>query len=280
MAIEVEEIAQRIQTAQTDDDLKTSDLLFHGTCEQFEGNLRPGPYDEVLWFADSPLMAQAYIPVAGATAIVSKPDDWRINDRVRPDKHSFWTEFATKTMGQPLPDVEYDRSGTQAISWSVPSSWPTYGECVRALEAMGYDFSRGMIEVKMAQIDGVNQYVNADWLEPGRVYVTVMDGLNLLDLSVGEGDLLDPTHKRIDLFRKAEAAGYDGIIIDDFAQSEDCGNVGHRAIGLFEKAVQRPVLIYPAVHRMMADVRSLLTEDYKTWAASIDDVRTFLSSPR
>jgi len=272
MATEVDEIVLRIQAAQNDADLRTSGLLFHGTCEPFEGDLQPGAFDGVLWFADSPLIAQAYIPVSGAAALVSKPDDWRLNDRVRPDKHSFWTEFATNTMGQPLPDVEYDGVG-QAVSWRVVPGWPTYAQCVSTLEAMGYDFSRGMIEIKMATVDGATRYVNADWLEPGRVYVTVADGLNLLDLSIGEGDLSDPTHKRIDLFRKAEADGFDGVIIDDFAQSDDCGNVGHRAIGLFERAVQRPYHVYPAVHRKMAGVRSMLTDDYKSWSKTIDDAR-------
>lgn len=259
--ITIDEIERRLASIETDEDLKQSGLLFHGTAEPFEGDLRPSSYDGVLWFAKDPLFAQAYIPACGLSSIVSKPSDWQMSEHVRPNQHSFWTEFAVANLGREMPDVEHDAHG-QVRSWTIPRGWPTYGECMKALADLGYRFDNDSEVVKTSKESGIRKFVAADWLEPGRVYVTALDGLNLLDLSSGEGDLTDPMHKRLDLFREAEDKGYDGIIIDDFAQSEDCGNVGHRAVGLFKAACPRPCFVYPAFHRAMEGVRSLLTVDF------------------
>lgn len=262
------EIMERVALAATLSDPRSSGLLFHGTAEPFDGPPKVFGMDDVLWFADNPLFAQAYIPEAGLTAYVSKPSDWRMNERVRPDRHSFWTEFATQTMGRTLPDAEYDDFGA-AKSWSINSDWPTYAECVTALRALGYAFMDECEEVKYAS--GVNGPIGrADWLQPGRVFVTAADDLKLLDRSSGESDLTEKAHLDFDLFRRAEKSGFDGIVIDDFAQSADCGNVGHRAVGLFSHAVQRLEFVcYSAVHRRMGDVSGLKTLDFESFAAGL-----------
>lgn len=270
MTLLIEEISRRIAAVESDDCLKRSNLLFHGTCEPFEGDLEPSSHDRVLWFAEAPIFAQAYIPAYGASAIVTKPDDWTLQNRVRPDKNSFWTEFASTFMKAEMPIVDYDHSG-MAKSWSIPHGWPTYGECLRTLEAMGYDFSSGHARIKISKWEGISRhYVEAAWMKPGRVYVTTSDNLNLLDLSISEGNLSDPMHKRIDLFREAEMRGYDGIIINDFAQSEDCGNVDHRAVGLFAGACPRACLVYPAVHRRLSDP-GLITEDFRAFRETLSE---------
>ena len=35
--------------------------LFHGTGEKINGELRPGGYDEVLWFSNNTTISQSYI---------------------------------------------------------------------------------------------------------------------------------------------------------------------------------------------------------------------------
>jgi hypothetical protein len=262
------DIKARAILAATLSDPRASGLLFHGTAEPFEGSPKVCGMDDVLWFADSPLFAQAYICPAGLSAIVSKPSDWRMNERVKPDRHSFWTQFATATMGRPLPDVDYDDFGT-AKSWGVPADWPTYAECFAALQQLGYSFMDGHEGVKYASgPDG--PVARADWLQPGRVFITAADDLRLLDRSTGESDLLEKAHLDFDLFRFAEKSGFHGIVIDDHAQSSDCGNVGHRAVGLFAATVERLEFVsYDAVHRRMGGLRTLFTPDFESFAAEL-----------
>ena len=53
-----------------------------------------------------------------------------------------------------------------------------------------------------------------------------------------EGDLNEPDYHKLNLFKKAEEKGYDGIKINDFAQIEGHGNVGHTSIGLFRNTIK------------------------------------------
>ena len=53
----------------------------------------------------------------------------------------------------------------------------------------------------------------------------------------GEGDLTDLDYNKFDLFEKVHSLGYDGIKINDFAQTEQYGNYGHTSIGFFKEAV-------------------------------------------
>ena len=53
-----------------------------------------------------------------------------------------------------------------------------------------------------------------------------------------EGDLNEPDYHKLNLFKKAEEGGYDGIKINDFAQIEGHGNVGHTSIGLFRNTIK------------------------------------------
>lgn len=64
--------------------------------------------------------------------------------------------------------------------------------------------------------------------------------LQLYDFTLArsiEGDLTDLDYHKIGLFRQAEKKGYDGVVINDFAQSHNMGNVGHVSYGLFKHVI-------------------------------------------
>ncbi len=51
-------------------------------------------------------------------------------------------------------------------------------------------------------------------------------------------DLLNKDYYRFDWFEAAKKKGYDGIKINDFAQTEKMGNMGHTSIGLFPETIK------------------------------------------
>lgn len=53
-----------------------------------------------------------------------------------------------------------------------------------------------------------------------------------------EGDLMEPDHRKYGLFKQIEEDGYDGIIINDYAQSEYHGNYGHISFGFFKSSLK------------------------------------------
>jgi len=72
------------------------------------------------------------------------------------------------------------------------------------------------------------------------IILTPKEDLNIFDMRTSdEGDLTDLDYHKIDLFRKIEKEGYDGILINDFAQIESEGNFGHRSIGIFNNSIDK-----------------------------------------
>ncbi|AOG03040.1 hypothetical protein BSY19_4719 (plasmid) [Bosea sp. RAC05] len=232
----IEAVLQGADTA----DAAMCRLLFHGTCEEFDLPPTGGGYDGMVWTAESPFIAQTYIPVAGLEAYVSAPDGWRLADGIRPGRGSFWMDFAVDKLGLAYEDVDWDPHG-DARSWSFKKGCRvTYGEAFEALRAMGYVFTNDLAAVRQQTIAGKVVTMPADWSIPGRLLICVRDpAWKLLDISTGESDLTQLQYHDVDRFRDAESAGYDGVIIDDFAQSSVIGNIGHRSIGLFPATAAR-----------------------------------------
>ena len=73
--------------------------------------------------------------------------------------------------------------------------------------------------------------------------IECMKDLRLYNMSSGEGDLNDLQYHKIDFFRKVEQNGYDGIVIDDFAQSNIEGNFGHLSYGFLQKTIDDKLII-------------------------------------
>ena len=108
------------------------------------------------------------------------------------------------------------------------------------LRTLGYEpYDSGLYgsyrDVKMSG----DRIMPADWRLPGRILVArPRRDLNLINMAQGrESDLTELDYHRHDWFEKADAEGYDGIVITDFAQHKGYGNVGHISYGLFKRGV-------------------------------------------
>jgi hypothetical protein len=258
-------------------------FFYHGTIERFDQAPETGAYDGVFWLADNPAVAQTYIPAAGLECLMGM-GAWRLGERVWPNLHSDWYAMVVR-MGFGSPDVDWGPDGS-ATSWAVPAGYPTYGDVCDWIEReLGYqnDSRQPQCErsyrVKAAIRDGKTIYLPANHLSPGRLFL--VDGLRdlrFLDLAAGrEGDLNDPDYHKIAAFRRAEAAGYDGVIINDFAQSRTHGNVGHLSWGVFPRTLPR--LAYASLEATRFDwaeddtcCGKLTPEFVEAWGAGHDQV--------
>lgn len=219
-------------------DLSVIDHLFHGTCARFDGAPRPGA-DGVFWTAESSCVAQTYIPRAPGRSLVAVRS-YEMDEPIRPDAYSVLYRFAQE-FGPPAEDVMLGPGG-RAVSWRMPPGYLTGRELVEILEQrLGYKNQGGVCgdwKAFVLQQGGVT--MPADWSLPGSLMiVSGFAGMRLADVSRGEGDLTELQSRRWGLFDSLAGQGFDGVVIDDFCQSEVWGNVGHRAIGFFRDAAAR-----------------------------------------
>lgn len=245
-------------------------LLFHGTCESFEGRPVGGTYDGVFWTADSPVIAQQYIPSSATTVLVHRPRDYEMGDHVRPNPDSWWNGLAQRMSGLKCRDVELDSYG-RAKSWIVPEGWPTYADCVRYVEeVLGYRQERGGYEIRQQLVDGRFEDRPAGWQIQGWLYVTLSDGLRFKDMRRSEdGDLMDVEYHDLDGFARASEEGWDGVVINDFAQADGHGNVGHVSWGLLPRGLAKLDWVrIPAVRRPLECGH--LTPDVEAWLAEAE----------
>lgn len=251
-------------------DFRASGLLFHGTAEPIQGDLRPGDYDRVFWTAETPSVAQAYIPTAGISTLLAKPSGYRLTERIIPNQSDHWADIMHQ-MGFWPREVDYDACG-RATGWTIDPGHPTYGDAMEFLGALGYDFSDGSSWAPIDFSTGRNRFMRADWRKQGSVYVTLRDGLAVRDLRDGlASDLVDPAHVKTDLFAKLEDTGHQAIVIDDYAQvGTDHENVGHVSIGIFAGALKsRSFLKFPAVHCDFRGHKSGSTPEFRAFQQSL-----------
>jgi hypothetical protein len=88
-----------------------------------------------------------------------------------------------------------------------------------------------------------NTIIKADEQLSGRLFVLKpKEDLKLFDMSLAESrepDLTDVDYHNINIFRKLEDGGFDGVKITDFAQVEKHGNVGHYSYGIFKNSISK-----------------------------------------
>lgn len=263
----LEELEDRLSHGIAAQDL--SGLLFHGTGETLEGDLRPGGYDGLFWTADCPAVAQSYIPKTGGSTLYAPPMSYEMELRVRPAPGSFLLMAARQMSGLEPLDVELDQTGWLK-SWRLPEDWPTVGEVVEWLGGMGYE--PGKTHWALVEKDVIRP---AEYRMPGTLIVLPSEGLRFKDLRRGEeGDGMELEYHNHAGFALARDEGYDGVIINDFAQADE-GNVGHASWGLFDHALARtPRLLLPCVRSDYKDWETGLTADIERWAAARETVPT------
>ncbi len=249
-----------------------SGFLFHGTCEDIEGNLRGGDYDGVLWTSSHPAIAQQYIPASGSQTLLSMPYKYDMETQVKPNDHSPWTGIAQAISGISLDafDREFDRSG-RLTSWRHVENWPTYEACVAYLQNdLGYDLEN-QPWVKCGLVEGKTVFLPSDYLMPGRLFVTSNESLRFKDLRVSsEGDLMN-WNTTIIAASNWQLTKVRRIIINDFAQTTHYGNLGHVSYGLLPSALDKVEWIeIPATRFEANDIDDFgaITPDLKTWYAS------------
>jgi len=86
---------------------------------------------------------------------------------------------------------------------------------------------------------GETEVLSANYRAIGKVIILQPKrNLKMYTYAKGEGDLNNPQYHNLSFFRNIEEKGYDGIVIDDFAQSEYWGNIDHIAYGLFKNTIK------------------------------------------
>lgn len=233
-------LVESIEENPYEETLPRGTTLYHGTLEPFsKEGLRPSHYDKALWTTDSPLIARSYIPSQGASIILSA-----YNLRLPSQNKSI--QAIQQSIGinyDRLDDVRWGPGG-RAEAFPLPSGWdhiPTEEEVIQRLGEAGYEpkyppdgYEIGLINDKPMSPGAKTQ---------GRLFtLTVQEPLKIYDTTAGgqrEGDLMEPDYHRHDWFEAARKAGYDGIKITDFAQTDYWGNYGHDSIGLFQDALSK-----------------------------------------
>ncbi|MCK9601154.1 MAG: hypothetical protein M0R06_19090, partial [Sphaerochaeta sp.] len=215
-----------------------TDLLFHATGEDIEGDLRGGGYDGILWTAETPSISQTYIPESGSRVVLSMPDH-RLSDPFVPDHP---TKIALlKQMGF-HPDVEEVNGRVTSWGYAPGEKMVKTSDVKEYIEkTLGYKPNEyGAYDLKLKSEEDGERVMPAEYKLPGKLFIFKgKKALNLFDMSTGESDLTDLQYHNIEAFKKAQEAGYDGVVIDDFAQTKSQGNIGHRSIGLFPAGIKK-----------------------------------------
>lgn len=205
--------------------------LFHGTIEDFSTDLKGGGYDNIIWFSDSPKIAQLYIPKAGSKLFIS-PDSI-----ARPSKDND-IQILQRELG-----IEYDYSDIKwerntATSFKLAKGWnhvPKDVEIDKLMDDAGYEKRKHFSDPYVLRRHN-GKFLKKDEVAKGRLFIArVKSPLKIWNKASGrDGDLMNLEYHDLKGFGKAKEAGFDGVLINDFAQSEEHGNFGHMSVGLFD----------------------------------------------
>lgn len=215
--------------------------LFHGSVEKFSGTLKAGG-DGLIWFSDSPKIAQLYIPRAGITMFV------RPTDVARPDQDEKIQKLQ-REIGIAYNYDEVEWEGRRLKSFPTPKGWdriPKDEEVERLLEKSGFEKDGNGFKIMMHG----DKFLKAGEAAKGRLFVAkIKEPLTLWVKAKGDSDLTDLQYNDFDGFKKAKHSGHDGVLIDDFAQSKEYGNFGHLSVGLYKLEKLDIIKVVPAQYR-------------------------------
>jgi len=253
-------------------------LLFHATGEPFaqqdKSLIQLGAgIDQTFWVAKESAIAQTYIPESGSR--VYAPGSVFVKPNQNEGCAIAWLQ---KKVGLTFSNVKWERN--QAMSYRTETHpcpaefsednktwWERQSASnkqlheifINTLKEMGYsatneDHERDpnylVWELKTHHDENEGWSIKpADWYLPGFLFILKPKrDLTLFSIAQGnEGCLLDPDHRKYDEFDKVKTEGYDGVIINDFAQVER-SNFGHRSYGIFDPTQLEIVDKIPATH--------------------------------
>jgi len=218
-----------------------ANVLFHGSSEgKFDGEFRSGMDNVSVWTTNDPRIAQNYIPTTGSSMTFMFPDNYQMDEDISPTDYS--DEILEFFGGRDsiFADVEYrnpDKGNMRGnlSSWRTKKSI-THRQVVEKLQSMGYE-----------QGDSLKLYegkvVPKDFAQESDLFIFEgKENLKLKDLRTGD-TAIDASgvtdYNKFDEIEKAKEEGYDGVIINDYAQSESMGNVGHTSYGIFESGLKK-----------------------------------------
>lgn len=165
------------------------------------------------------------------------------NKQIRPDIQpdgtpQGWYRYAIDAGFEPVTDIKLDNIG-RVDSYRSRSQLPTYGEIAQYLGRLGYhpdrygNFNHWLKEHHC-------QIMPNDWRLPGRLFIIRQpDDIRNQSIATGESDLTEIQYHQYDHFKRCQIEGYDCVDIDDFAQVDDWGNVGHQTRGFFPKSIEK-----------------------------------------
>lgn len=284
--------------------LKKGTELFHATGEPFNDNeLRGGGYDNIIWTTTESAISQTYIPIAGVISHMST------ENFIMPSKDSAVINLQ-KQMGLEFTDVEW--KGFRAYSYRVLKT--PFADIDKAYweDRENTDPKKPYINFEKMKLERVNKFIEdnlgykperedsygqnhswvfkeshgeilpADYRKKGRLFILIpTQDLKIFDMTLGgsvEGDLTDLDYHKIDLFGQVEKKGYDGIKINDFAQSNDQGNFGHHSVGLFPRTLSKLTkeIIPDVIHHDLEGVYlNFQSPEYKKHRG-LNEVRSFI----
>jgi hypothetical protein len=200
-----------------------------------------------------------------------------LDDTVRPSKSDPFYTIA-KSIGPAADDIQWDALG-RAKSWRVPAGAATYRDVVNHIECiLGYenkgvggDCTYELLTDGWDKDTQEHKIVAADFKRQGSLVIAQgFADMRFLDISLGDSDLTDLQYHSHNIFKRAKAEGFDGVVIDDFCQTKTWGNVGHRSIGFLDHAVARlSTTVIPAVRFEWGpeskDLKVKDTPEYSSW---------------
>lgn len=112
-----------------------------------------------------------------------------------------------------------------------------------------------------------NKILPADYRVKGKLYIIKLKRkMKIYDMAMGnEPDLTERQYHELETFQWARENGYDGVKINDFAQTETHGNVGHTSYGFFKDSIKD--LDIKSIDNVShpKDIRGMHSEEYRKY---------------
>ena len=211
-------------------------ISFHGTGEQIKGKIRVGGYDEIFWTTDTPQIAQTYISDF-STKTFSQHSNYELEESIHPFNSS--QVDVLNLLGYEIIGKKNNYGGYDSYHLEKNGErckeFPKKIELQKLFFKYNYFAKDNMFKIKF---NDNNEIVNNNERRNGHLcIIKTKSDLNIKDISTGEGDLMDVQYHNLEEFKSLNRKGYDGIKIDDFAQSNFYGNVMHDSVGLTQQAL-------------------------------------------